>query len=130
MTESSGFIRRGPLTHQGFAAPAIKVKPAVAGLRSVRVPAHVVVLMGLSAGAYAIAVAGVTGLQSRTESALAADLEGTEVLEPEAIGRFRLRLPPRLQLVQVLDGDLPVTKTVEQMIAKCGRKARPLDLRH
>lgn len=72
MTESSGFIGRGPVTHEGFAAPAITAKPALAALRSVRVPAHVVVLMGLSAGAYAIAVAGVTGLQSRTESALAA----------------------------------------------------------
>lgn len=73
MTESSGFIRRGPLSHQGFAAPAITAKPALAGLRSLRVPAHVVVLMGLSAGAYAISLAGVTGIQSTTEAALAAD---------------------------------------------------------
>lgn len=72
MTESSGFLPREALTHVGFARPTISAKPALAGLRSLRIPAHVVVLMGLSAGAYAISLAGVTGLQSTTEAALAA----------------------------------------------------------
>lgn len=43
------------------------------GLRSIRLPAHLGVLMGLSAGAYALCLAGVTGLQSVAESQLAAD---------------------------------------------------------
>jgi hypothetical protein len=43
------------------------------GLRSIRLPAHLGVLMGLSAGAYALCLAAVTGLQSLTESELAAD---------------------------------------------------------
>lgn len=38
-----------------------------------RLPAHVGVFMGLSAGAYALSLAGVTALQSSSEAALAAD---------------------------------------------------------
>ncbi len=34
------------------------------------IPAHVGVILGLSTGAYALAVAGVTGLQSSTEAAI------------------------------------------------------------
>ncbi len=37
------------------------------------IPAHVGVILGLSTGAYALAVAGVTGLQSSTEAAISAE---------------------------------------------------------
>lgn len=38
-----------------------------------RLPAHLGVFMGLSAGAYALSLAGITALQSSSEAALAAD---------------------------------------------------------
>lgn len=56
------------------AYPRAMVSPqTISGLRSIRLPAHVGVLMGLSAGAYALCLAAVTGLQSLSESQLAAD---------------------------------------------------------
>lgn len=64
------------------------------------------------------------------ESALAADLEGAEVLEPGALGSLRLRFSPRLELIEILDGDLPVAESIEQVVAQGRRQARPLDLRH
>ena len=38
-----------------------------------RVPMHLVVLVGCSAGAYSLALAGMTALQSRADAALARD---------------------------------------------------------
>ena len=45
----------------------------ILGVRSIQLPAHLGVLMGLSAGAYALCLAAVTGLQSMTEAQLTAD---------------------------------------------------------
>ncbi|MEO8470201.1 MAG: hypothetical protein ABI573_11125 [Chloroflexota bacterium] len=45
----------------------------IPAVRSIRLPAHLGVLMGLSAGAYALCLAGVTGLQSMSEAQLAVD---------------------------------------------------------
>jgi hypothetical protein len=42
-------------------------------LRAVNVPAHVAVLLGLSAGGYALSLAAVTGLQASSEAALQAE---------------------------------------------------------
>jgi len=61
---------------------------------------------------------------------LTADLEGAKVLVPGALGSFRLRLPPELELVQVLGRDLPLAKTLEQMVPQSRWKVLPPYLRH
>jgi hypothetical protein len=60
----------------------------------------------------------------------AADLEGSEVLEPRTLRSLGLGLSPQLELVEVLHRDLAVAEPVEQVVSKLGRKVRPLDLRH
>src|SRR6266702_7164080 len=60
----------------------------------------------------------------------AANLEGTEVLVPRSTRRLGFRLPPRLQLVEVLGGDLALAQPLEQVVAKRRRKSGPPDLRH
>lgn len=67
MTESVRLFRPGAAEREAIA------QPAFAGFRRFPVPAHVAVLMGLSAGAYALSLAAVTGLQSTTEAGLAVD---------------------------------------------------------
>lgn len=52
---------------------AVDTQRTIPALRSIRLPAHLGVLMGLSAGAYALCLAGVTGLQSMSEAQLAAN---------------------------------------------------------
>jgi len=56
------------------------------------------------------------GLRNVRILPLTADLEGAEVLVPGAVRSFRLRLPPELELVQVLGADLPLTETLEQVL--------------
>ena len=51
---------------------------------------------------------------------LSADLERAEILEPESLRRLGLRLSPQLELVEIVDRDLPVAESVEQMISKGG----------
>src|SRR5712691_12106879 len=55
----------------------------------------------------------------------AADLEGAEILVPRSIRRLGFRLPPRLQLVEVLGGDLALAQPLEQVVAKRRRKSGP-----
>src|SRR6188474_1234767 len=62
--------------------------------------------------------------------ALSADLEGTEVLVPEAVGRVRFRLTPLHKLQEILLGDLTLLQSEQEVLSECLRKARPLDLRH
>lgn len=61
--------------------------------------------------------------------AFAADLEGPEVLEPETVGRFRVRFSPELQLIEVIRRDLAISKPIEQMISEGRREIRPLNRR-
>src|SRR6266496_3928930 len=61
---------------------------------------------------------------------LSADLEGAEVLVPGAVGSLRLRLPPELELVQVLGCDLPLSEPFEQVLPQRWWKVFPPDLRH
>ena len=69
-------------------------------------------------GLQLLAFRGLATQQERLrEPALAADLERAEVLDPWAVRGIRLRLPPEFQLVEVLDGDLPIAQAVEQMVA-------------
>jgi hypothetical protein len=72
---------------------AESARPAKAGARTkeARRPHHVGVLLGLSAGAYAIALAGVTGLQSATDQAtIAVRQPALSTLEAVAIEHDRL----------------------------------------
>lgn len=61
---------------------------------------------------------------------LAADLEGAKVLVPRVLGSLRLGLTLQLELVQVLGRDLPLTKSLEQMISQSRWKVLPRYLRH
>src|SRR5262245_45146670 len=61
---------------------------------------------------------------------LATDLEGAKVLVPSALGSFRLRLAPELELIQVLGADLPLTKALEQELPQSRWKVLPPYLRH
>src|SRR6266581_389798 len=60
----------------------------------------------------------------------AADTERAEVLEPGTLRRLRLGLAPELELIEVLDGDLAISKTIKQVVAKRRRQIRPLNPRH
>ncbi len=60
----------------------------------------------------------------------AADLEGTEVLEPLPVRRLRFRFSPELQLIEILDGDLAISKSIKQVVAESWRQIHTLDLRH
>lgn len=67
MTESVRVFRPAAIGREAIA------RPTFAGFGRFPVPAHIAVIMGLSAGAYALALAGITGLESASESAIAAD---------------------------------------------------------
>ena len=45
--------------------------------------------------------------------ALAADLEGSKILEPRTIRRLRIGLPPELELVEVVDRDLAIVQAIK-----------------
>lgn len=63
-----------PMSLRTVAYPrAADSQRTISSVRSIRLPAHLGVLMGLSAAAYALCLAAVTGLQSGSESQLAAD---------------------------------------------------------
>src|SRR6185295_3961487 len=62
--------------------------------------------------------------------ALAADLEGAEVLVPEIVRSLGLGLSPNLQLIQVFRGDPSLAKAVEQVVPQRRGQTGPLDLRH
>jgi hypothetical protein len=59
-----------------------------------------------------------------------ADLEGAEVLEPRPIRSLRVGLPPELQLVEILNGDLAISKPIKEVVAERWREVCPLNLRH
>jgi hypothetical protein len=61
--------------------------------------------------------------------ALTADLEGPEVLVPVTLRSFRLRLPPKLELVEILGAYLPLPKPFEKVITKRWWKVFPPYLR-
>ncbi len=65
---------QGATTGQGAARPqTVTSSNTLAAVRSVRLPAHLGVLIGLSAGTYALSLAAVTGLQSSSEAHIGAD---------------------------------------------------------
>src|SRR6185295_6279927 len=61
--------------------------------------------------------------------ALAADLEGAEVLVPEIVRSLGLGLSPNLQLIQVFRGDPSLAKAVEQVVPQRRGQTGPLDRR-
>src|SRR5262249_54243061 len=60
----------------------------------------------------------------------ATDLEGAEILPPEAVGSLWFGLSLQLQPIEVLSCDLSVAEAVEEVIAKGEGQIGPLDLRH
>lgn len=99
MTEASTLPRPHGAVRDGAvrdAAAQSAARPAFAGLRTLGVPAHVGVIMGLSAGAYALSLAAVTGLQSSTEAGLAAD-RAPAIAEIDVLQRDHLELERRLE---------------------------------
>ena len=64
------------------------------------------------------------------EPALPADLERSKVLVPRPIRRLRFRFPPKLQLVEVFDGNLTFLQAVKKVLAEGKWKIRPLNLGH
>ena len=63
--------------------------------------------------------------------AVAADLEGTEVLKPVTLRHFRLRVNPEAELIEVGDADGAVAHPVDQVLTDVWRQIAPtLDLGH
>lgn len=78
-----------------------------------------------------LALGGLPAEQERLgKPTFPANLEGTEVFQPESVRSFRLRLSPELQLIEILDCYLPIAQAIEQMVAERFGEIRPLNLRH
>ena len=87
----------------------------ISGLRSIRLPAHLGVLMGLSAGAYALFLAAVTGLQSLAESQLAADRAQATAALTRQVGELAVGLASKV-VGQALTDDARVRATVDAFL--------------
>ena len=86
-----------------------------------------IVVSWLEAGAFG-------GLAAQQEGfwklALAANLERAEILIPIAVGGFRFRFPPELQLIQVFGANLALPEALKKVVPQRGRQVGPLDFRH
>jgi hypothetical protein len=62
--------------------------------------------------------------------AVAAELEGSEILKPGAIRDFWIRLYPEHELSEVFFGDVPVVHATNQMLSDRQRKIEPAYFGH
>jgi hypothetical protein len=58
------------------------------------------------------------------------ELEGPEVLIPQLVGRFRLRLAPELELVQIFGLYFSLPESFKEVVAKRRRNIGPLNFGH